>query len=133
MRSIRSANPVRWWRRWAGAWSSITLLDPVPVAGEWGEGKAGIWAEQLSANAPDTRTLLRYGAGNGWLDGQAAVIGRPVGSGTIAYIGALLDRDLMRSAARQMIGAARVQRLSALRPKVSRSADVSAPRARFSS
>jgi beta-galactosidase len=85
------------------------LLDPVPVAGEWGEGKAGIWAEQLSASAPDTRTLLRYGAGNGWLEGQAAAIGRSVGSGTIACIGALLDRDLMRSAARQMIDAARVQ------------------------
>ena len=85
------------------------LLDPVPVSGEWGEGKAIVWAEHLSASAPDTRTVLRYGPGNGWLEGQAAAISRRVGAGTLTYVGALLDRELMRSGARRWIDSAGVQ------------------------
>jgi len=85
------------------------LLDTVAVSGEWGEGKASIWAEDLSAAAPDTRTVLRYGAGNGWLEGHAAAIARKIGAGSITYIGALLDPNLMRAATRSMMETALVQ------------------------
>ena len=88
------------------------LLEDVPVAGQWGKGRATIWAETLSP-APRTETLLQYGAGNGWLEGHAAAVVRPLGKGRIAYIGAVLDPVLMRSAAKWMVEAAGL-RLQAL-------------------
>jgi beta-galactosidase len=84
------------------------LLDDVPVSGKWGNGTALIWAEQLSATAPDTEVIMRYSVSNGWLDGQPAVITRRAGRGTISYIGGVLDPDLMRAAAQAMVAAAGV-------------------------
>jgi beta-galactosidase len=69
--------------------------DKVPVEGEFGSGAASVWAEQLSVSAPDARVLARYGASNGWLDNQPAVITRRVGKGSITYVGAWLDEDLL--------------------------------------
>ena len=84
------------------------LVDDVPVSGTWGSGTATIWAELLSTQAPDTRVLLRYGEGNGWLAGQPAAIERPLGRGTITYLGAVLDQRLMDVAAAQWADAAGV-------------------------
>ena len=74
-----------------------SLKDAVPVAGEAGSGSATMWAEQLSTKDPSTKILLRYGASNGWLDNQPAMITRSVGKGTITYIGAWLDDALLQS------------------------------------
>jgi beta-galactosidase len=60
-----------------------------------GDGKATIWAEDLSAKAPDTEIVLRYGKANGWLDGHPAAISRKVGKGRITYLGALVDAPTM--------------------------------------
>lgn len=79
------------------------LDQDVPLSGDWGTGKASLWAEQLSAKAKDVQVLLRYGASNGWLDGQPAAISRPYGKGRITYIGAVLDPALMAAAARWMV------------------------------
>ncbi len=68
----------------------------MPVGGMLGSGSASLWAEQLSASAPDAEVLLRYGKSNGWLDDQPAMITRRVGKGRITYLGAVLDPDLMR-------------------------------------
>jgi beta-galactosidase len=76
------------------------LVDDVPVIGTWGTGTAAIWAEQLSTREPDTEVVLRYGAGNGWLEGQPAAIERRLGRGMIAYLGAVLDPALMQAAAK---------------------------------
>jgi len=38
---------------------------------------------------------MRYGASNGWLDDQPAVLERQVGNGSITYVGAWLDPQLM--------------------------------------
>ena len=84
------------------------LLDDVPVSGAWGAGHAAIWAERLSTAAPDTQVLLRYGSANGWLDGQPAAITRPVGRGTITYLGAVLDPGLMHAVAQALVAAAGV-------------------------
>jgi beta-galactosidase len=84
------------------------LLDDVPVAGGWGNGRATIWAELLSAAAPDTAVVMRYGTANGWLDGQPAVITRRVGRGAITYVGAVLDPGLMWAAAKAMVTTAGV-------------------------
>jgi beta-galactosidase len=78
------------------------LEKDVPVSGEWGKGKATIWAELASTKSPDTETVMRYGEANGWLDQQAAVITRRVGKGRITYIGAVLDSALMDSATQWM-------------------------------
>lgn len=69
------------------------LDEPVAV----GAGKATIWAEDLTPKAPDAQVLLRYGKANGWLDGHAAAITRKVGKGRITYVGALIDKGLMKT------------------------------------
>jgi beta-galactosidase len=79
------------------------LLEDVPVSGQWGEGQATIWAEQMKAESPETGVLLKYGASNGWLDGQPAVLSRSYGKGRITYIGAILDDKLMDAAADWMV------------------------------
>lgn len=79
------------------------LLKDVPVSGTWGDGNATIWAEQLTAETPDAEVLLRYGASNGWLDGQPAVLTHKYGKGRITYVGALLDPKLMSKAADWMV------------------------------
>lgn len=72
-----------------------SLPGTVPVSGEAGIGSASIWAEQLSTKDPSTKVLLRYGASNGWLDNQPAIITRTMGKGTITYVGAWLDDALL--------------------------------------
>ena len=72
------------------------LESAIPVSGKGGAGSASLWAEQLSARDAATEVLLRYGKANGWLDEQPAMIARPLGKGSIAYLGAVLDADLMR-------------------------------------
>ncbi|MFZ1973773.1 MAG: beta-galactosidase [Candidatus Acidiferrales bacterium] len=79
------------------------LEKDVPVSGTWGSGEASVWAEQLKASAADTEVLLRYGASNGWLDGQPAVLTRTYGKGNITYVGAVLDDKLMAAAAQWMV------------------------------
>jgi len=79
------------------------LENDVPVSGQWGGGKASVWAELLSTRTSDAQVLMRYGASNGWLDGQPAVITRVVGKGRITYIGAILDPALMAAAAGWMV------------------------------
>jgi beta-galactosidase len=72
------------------------LLEDVPVSGEWGRGVATAWAESLSAGG-GADVLVRYGAANGWLDGQPAAISRAAGRGRITYVGALFDAELTRA------------------------------------
>ncbi|MFA6232464.1 MAG: beta-galactosidase [Rhodanobacter sp.] len=67
----------------------------VPISGPAGHGSAHIWAEQLQALSPQTQVDLRYGKSNGWLDDQPAVLTRKVGKGSITYVGAWLDHDLL--------------------------------------
>ncbi len=71
------------------------LEDKVSVDGELGSGTASLWAEQLSTKSPETQVLLRYGVSNGWLDHQPAVITHKVGKGSITYVGAWLDDELL--------------------------------------
>ncbi len=85
------------------------LLDDVPVSGAWGSGRATIWAERLETKAADCEVVMRYGVGNGWLDGRPAVITRRVGRGRITYIGALFDPVLMRAVAKILVEQAGVR------------------------
>jgi beta-galactosidase len=80
-----------------------SLDKPVPIDGEWGAGENRMWAEQLSVSSPETRTLMRYGKSNGWLDGQPAAVTRPVGQGSITYIGAGLEGATMKAATEWMM------------------------------
>lgn len=79
------------------------LLDDVPVTGDWGAGKATIWAEPLDRLAPDTEVTLRFGKGNDWLTDQPAAIRRKLGKGTITYLGAVLDTPLMAKVAKRWV------------------------------
>ena len=67
----------------------------VPVSGAEGSGTANLWAETLETTSPETKVVMRYGASNGWLDGQPAVLEREIGKGSITYVGAWLDPELM--------------------------------------
>jgi beta-galactosidase len=84
------------------------LLNPVPVAGDWGSGETKVWAEQLSVTNPETKVLMTYGKSNGWLDGQPAAITRKVGKGSITYIGANLAGEQLAAAAKWMVAASGV-------------------------
>jgi beta-galactosidase len=84
------------------------LENDVPVRGEWGAGKASIWAEYMKVVSPDAEVLVRYGHSNGWLDGQPAVVTHRAGKGRITYIGTLLDDALMKTATGWMIKDAQV-------------------------
>jgi len=76
--------------------SQFYALDAnVPIAGDAGSGTANIWAETLNVESPETKVLLRYGASNGWLDGQPAAVTRAVGKGSITYVGTWLDQPLL--------------------------------------
>jgi beta-galactosidase len=76
--------------------SQFYALDTeVPIEGEAGSGTANVWAETLNPDSPDTKVLLRYGASNGWLDGQPAAVTRSVGKGSITYLGAWVDPALL--------------------------------------
>ncbi|MGC8873649.1 MAG: beta-galactosidase trimerization domain-containing protein [Chloroflexia bacterium] len=66
------------------------LAESVPVQGDGISGSATIWAERLRRLSSTTRVLARYGASNGWLDGQAAVAQHPFGLGRVYYVGAWL-------------------------------------------
>ena len=78
------------------------LESPVAIEGNWGTGQGKLWAERLSAKDKDVEILERYGKSNGWLDGQPAAITRQVGKGRITYVGAWLDDDALKSAAKWM-------------------------------
>jgi beta-galactosidase len=79
------------------------LTSSVPVSGIWAGEQDGIWADQLHTFAPDTKVLMRYGASNGWLDGQPAVVTRKVGKGSITYIGIELSGATLDDASRWMM------------------------------
>jgi beta-galactosidase len=85
------------------------LLEPVPVAGAWGEGKAMVWAEPLGRLAPGVEVTLRYGAGNDWLTGEPAAVRRQLGKGTITYLGAVLDSAFMDKVAQGWLADAGVE------------------------
>ncbi|WP_321477974.1 beta-galactosidase [uncultured Paludibaculum sp.] len=79
------------------------LDEEVPVSGSWGTGTAALWAEQLKKRAADVEVVMKYGASNGWLDDQPAVVTRVVGKGRISYVAAQLDDGLMAKAAEWML------------------------------
>jgi beta-galactosidase len=85
------------------------LDQSVALGGIWGSGTSSIWAEQLSASAPDVKVLMTYGRSNGWLDNQPAAITRNVGKGSITYIGAMLDPKLTQSMAANLLTEYRVE------------------------
>ncbi len=85
------------------------LEAPVQVSGDFGAGMADIWGEMLSVHDPATTIPLRYGGGNGWLQGKPAMIEHRIGRGTLAYLGALLDPSLMHATIAEMAKQAGVQ------------------------
>ncbi|WP_420239114.1 beta-galactosidase [Telmatobacter bradus] len=72
-------------------------------------GKATQWAEQLTTHTADVRILLRYGHANGWLDHQTAMVERPLGKGTIAYLGAVVDEATMQHIVQRALDATKLK------------------------
>jgi len=89
--------------------SQFYALDAaVPTTGELGSATASIWAEVLEPTASDVRVIQRYGAANGWLDGQPAAVTRQVGRGTVTYVGAWFDAATLDRLAAAVLSDARV-------------------------
>lgn len=85
------------------------LEKEIPV----GHGHARVWAEYLTGSA---QVLMRYGAANGWLDGQPAMVTREYGKGRITYIGCVFDAATLDSAAAWMARVSHVRRVFGLVP-----------------
>jgi beta-galactosidase len=77
--------------------------EPCPPEKPMG-GDGSVWGEMLSTSAADAKVVLRYGHDAGWLADQAAMIVRPLGKGTIAYLGTLPDATLMAKVIRDAWG-----------------------------
>jgi len=71
------------------------LDEKVPLAGGIGAGEAEIWAEVLEPQAEDVEVLQRYAAPDSWLGTSAAAVTRKVGRGTVTYLGAWLEPELL--------------------------------------
>jgi len=85
------------------------LENPLPVSGEIGSGTSHVWAEFLTPSDAETQVVMRYGAGNGWLDGQPAVVTRKVGNGSITYVGGWFDDGLMSKLTASWIQMSQIQ------------------------
>jgi beta-galactosidase len=92
------------------------LDKTVPIEGQWGAGEDAVWAELIGVRSPETQVVMRYGKSNGWLDEQPAAVTRKVGKGSITYIGAALDAQTMKAAAKWMMSESGVQGVFAAMP-----------------
>lgn len=89
----------------------FALDAPVGVTGGLGGGKASLWAEWLTPQAPDVKVLETYADPGGWLDGHAAAMTRAVGKGSITYVGAEFDDAVMGRLAARLLADAHVAAL----------------------
>lgn len=71
------------------------LIEDVTISGTWGAGKATIWAERLQQLTKDAEVMLKFDKGSNWLSDAPAAVRRQDGDGTIIYLGAILDNNLM--------------------------------------
>jgi beta-galactosidase len=85
------------------------LDETIGISGTLGTGEVRIWGEMLRTYSPDVAVQMRYEHAGGWLDGQPAMVTRELGAGTMTYLGAWLDDELMRSWARQALERAGVE------------------------
>jgi len=108
---LLGANVAQWY----------ALDKPVPVSGAWDAGETKLWAEQIAAQSPETKTLMTYGKSNGWLDDQPAAVTRKVGQGSITYLGMSLEGATAESAAKWMLADAGV---APTLPKVPEGVDI---------
>ena len=85
------------------------LDKPVQITSAFGNGSAAVWAESLTATAPDTNILMTYAPSSGWLAGKPAALSHVYGRGEITYIGATLDPALLRATVDPLMSAAGVR------------------------
>jgi len=72
------------------------LLEPVPVSGEWFAGSSRLWAERLKVrHEARIQVIARYGACNGWLDGQPAITVHSHAAGEVKQILCIEDEAEM--------------------------------------
>jgi beta-galactosidase len=114
---LKDANNSLWVQRQPGPLVDLlgarveqyyALTYDVPASGVWGSEQNAIWSDQLQVFAPDTKVLMRYGASNGWLDGQPAAVTRKVGKGSITYVGIELSGAALDAASRWMMQEANI-------------------------
>lgn len=107
------------------------LEKPVPVTGAWGTGQAATWTERLETMAADAVVTLRYGPGNGWLEGQPAAVTRRVGRGSITDVGANLDAGLMKAIAKRLTADSGIAAFARTVASASNRCELAGPRMRI--
>ncbi len=85
-----------------------SLLEPVPVKGNWFDGVSHLWAERLKPTNENTVVIARYGQSNGWLDDQVAITVNAFGRGLVYYVGAYLDETAQYEMLKRMARSALV-------------------------
>jgi beta-galactosidase len=93
-----------------------SLERPVPVTGEFPPTMASLWAERLRLlDKPENKVTIlgQYGAGNGWLDGQAAITVNRYGKGLVYMVGANLDEIGQQNLANRILADANLKLFAA--------------------
>jgi len=115
---MKDENNSRWPQRQPGPLASLlgarveqyeALNTPVEASGIWGDAKASLFAEQLTAPTDDIKVLMRWHAPHSWWDGQPAAITHKIGSGEFTYIGAWLDEAATKRSVQWMLNEANLK------------------------
>jgi len=83
------------------------LDEPVPVKGNWFEGRSQVWAERLrfiGGRIPSV--IARYGKYNGWLDEKVAITVGAYSHGLVYYVGTYLDEAAQKKFIDRMLATA---------------------------
>jgi beta-galactosidase len=85
------------------------LQEPVPVIGNWFEGRSNLWAERLiQVGEKKPNVIAKYGKSNGWLDDQIAITVRSHGKGLVYYVGAYLEETAQQALLKRVLKTAAV-------------------------
>ncbi len=63
---------------------------------------ADLWGEDLEPTSKETHVDMTYGPESGWLAGEAALVTRHVGTGTLSLLGTVPDEPTMQTVMRKM-------------------------------
>jgi beta-galactosidase len=113
--AMKDADDSRWPQRQPGPLATLlgarveqyeALNTPVEASGIWGDAKASLFAEQLTAPTDDVKVLMRWHAPNSYWDNQPAAITRKIGNGSFTYVGAWLDEAATKREVQWMLNEA---------------------------
>jgi beta-galactosidase len=110
--AMKDESNSRWPQRQPGPLASLlgarveqyeALGSPIQASGIWGDAKASLFAEQLTAPSDDIKVLMRYHSPHSYWDGQPAAVTHKIGNGEFTYVGVWLDEEATRREVQWML------------------------------